>query len=255
MRRGCGADARVELRQGHDAIPPKGDLADAAHVGGDGTLRRSGQPRRPAALIAVAVGVVSLGHVATRPIALTLAPVLARVPAGRTAPGRPTPPGRAGAARRGLAPLRAIPIPLAVTAIPLPPLLAPTSVALLPRPRPFGGPALIVVRGCRVIRRVRARSTARSIPLARRHPSRASRDASVSGREEVQRTVLDLVGGQVIRENPANRVAVSDQVIRENPAGRGTETSAEVLVGPARADGCWFERRSTAVVLYEGGHK
>ena len=25
---------------------------------------------------------------------------------------------------------------------------------------------------------------------------------------------------------------VSDQVIRENPASRGTETSAEVLVGP-----------------------
>jgi hypothetical protein len=28
---------------------------------------------------------------------------------------------------------------------------------------------------------------------------------------------------------------VSDQVIRENPASRGTETSAEVLVGPASA--------------------
>ena len=31
-------------------------------------------------------------------------------------------------------------------------------------------------------------------------------------------------------ETPA--VRVSDQVIRENPANRGTETSAEVLVGP-----------------------
>jgi hypothetical protein len=27
-------------------------------------------------------------------------------------------------------------------------------------------------------------------------------------------------------------LSVSDQVIRENPASRGTETSAEVLVGP-----------------------
>ena len=186
MGRGRARDARVELRQRHDAIPPN-DLADAAHVGGDGTLRRNCQPRRPAALIAVALGVVSLGHLATWPIALTLAPVLSRVPAGRTAPGRSSPPGRAGAARRGLAPLRAIPIPLAVTAIPLPPLPAPASVALLPRPRPFGGPALVVVRRCRVIRRVRAGSTARSIPLAPRHPWRASRRRRAGG-EEIQRT-------------------------------------------------------------------
>ena len=32
-------------------------------------------------------------------------------------------------------------------------------------------------------------------------------------------------GGQSVQ-------SVSDQVIRENPASRGTETSAEVLVGP-----------------------
>ena len=185
MGRGRARDARVELRQRHDAIPPN-DLADAAHVGGDGTLRRNGQPRRPAALIALALGVVSLGS--TWPIALTLAPVLARVPAGRTAPGRSSPPGRAGAARRGFAPLRAIPIPLALTAIPLPPLPAPASVALLPRPRPFGGPALVVVRRCRVIRRVRAGSTARSIPVAPRHPWRESK-ASASGGEELLRTI------------------------------------------------------------------
>ena len=188
MGRGRTRDARVELRQRHDAMerPRRNDLADAAHVGADGTLRRNGQPRRPAALIAVALGVVSLGS--TRPIALTLAPVLARVPAGRTAPGRSSPPGRAGAARRGLAPLRAIPIPLALAAIPLPPLPAPASVALLPRPRPFGGPALVVVRRCRVIRRVRAGSTARSIPLAPRHPWRESRRRA-SGGEQLQRTI------------------------------------------------------------------
>ena len=188
MGRGRTRDARVELRQRHDAIPPN-DLADAAHVGADRTLRRNGQPRRPAALIAVALGVVSLGSTRPlRPLALTLAPVLARVPAGRTAPGRSSPPGRAGAARRGLAPLRAITIPLALAAIPLPPLPAPASVPLLPRPRPFGGPALVVVRRCRVIRRVRAGSTARSIPLAPRHPWRESRRRA-SGGEQLQRTI------------------------------------------------------------------
>ena len=183
MGRGRARDAHVELRQRHDAIPPN-DLADAAHVGADRTLRRNGQPRRPAALIAVALGVVSLGSTRPlRPLALTLAPVLSRVPAGRTAPGRSSPPGRAGAARRGLAPLRAIPIPLALAAIPLPPLPAPASVALLPRPRPFGGPALVVVRRCRVIRRVRAGSTVRSIPLTPRHPWRESRRRRASGGE------------------------------------------------------------------------
>jgi hypothetical protein len=30
----------------------------------------------------------------------------------------------------------------------------------------------------------------------------------------------------------ADMMKVSDEVIRENPASRGTETSAEVLVGP-----------------------
>ena len=33
----------------------------------------------------------------------------------------------------------------------------------------------------------------------------------------------------------------SDQVIRENPASRGTETSAEVLVGPPLGAGGWSE--------------
>ena len=32
-----------------------------------------------------------------------------------------------------------------------------------------------------------------------------------------------------------------DQVIRENPASRGTETSAEVLVGPPLGAGGWSE--------------
>jgi hypothetical protein len=36
----------------------------------------------------------------------------------------------------------------------------------------------------------------------------------------------------VIRGNPVPLSSVSDQVIRDNPASRGTETSAEVLVGP-----------------------
>ena len=35
--------------------------------------------------------------------------------------------------------------------------------------------------------------------------------------------------------------AASDQVIRENPASRGTETSAEVLVGPPLGAGGWSE--------------
>ena len=34
---------------------------------------------------------------------------------------------------------------------------------------------------------------------------------------------------------------LSDQVIRENPASRGTETSAEVLVGPPLGAGGWSE--------------
>ena len=33
----------------------------------------------------------------------------------------------------------------------------------------------------------------------------------------------------------------TDQVIRENPASRGTETSAEVLVGPPLGAGGWSE--------------
>ena len=36
-------------------------------------------------------------------------------------------------------------------------------------------------------------------------------------------------------------VAFLDQVIRENPASRGTETSAEVLVGPPLGAGGWSE--------------
>ena len=36
-------------------------------------------------------------------------------------------------------------------------------------------------------------------------------------------------------------MVVSDQVIRENPASRGTETSAEVLVGPPLGAGGWSE--------------
>ena len=34
--------------------------------------------------------------------------------------------------------------------------------------------------------------------------------------------------------------SVSDEVIRENPASRGTETSAEVLVGPPVRPGGWM---------------
>ena len=46
------------------------------------------------------------------------------------------------------------------------------------------------------------------------------------------------------------QLASSDQVIRENPASRGTETSAEVLVGPPSwVPGDGVKRRSTAVVL------
>ena len=42
-------------------------------------------------------------------------------------------------------------------------------------------------------------------------------------------------------DGKANQEAVSDQVIRENPASRGTETSAEVLVGPPLGAGGWSE--------------
>ena len=52
------------------------------------------------------------------------------------------------------------------------------------------------------------------------------------------------VGNGVKAMSPTNHLGI-DQVIRENPAG--TETSAEVLVGPP-----WrmeSNRRSTAVVL------
>jgi hypothetical protein len=35
-----------------------------------------------------------------------------------------------------------------------------------------------------------------------------------------------------VQKRPTSARLVSDQVIRENPASRGTETSAEVLVGP-----------------------
>ena len=38
-----------------------------------------------------------------------------------------------------------------------------------------------------------------------------------------------------------NRDLSGDQVIRENPASRGTETSAEVLVGPPLGAGGWSE--------------
>ena len=41
--------------------------------------------------------------------------------------------------------------------------------------------------------------------------------------------------------NLANTNVHSDQVIRENPASRGTETSAEVLVGPPLGAGGWSE--------------
>ena len=37
------------------------------------------------------------------------------------------------------------------------------------------------------------------------------------------------------------RGSAGDQVIRENPASRGTETSAEVLVGPPLGAGGWSE--------------
>ena len=36
-------------------------------------------------------------------------------------------------------------------------------------------------------------------------------------------------------------LGADDQVIRENPASRGTETSAEVLVGPPLGAGGWSE--------------
>ena len=36
-------------------------------------------------------------------------------------------------------------------------------------------------------------------------------------------------------------LTTTDQVIRENPASRGTETSAEVLVGPPLGAGGWSE--------------
>ena len=42
-------------------------------------------------------------------------------------------------------------------------------------------------------------------------------------------------------EDPDPSLASSDQVIRENPASRGTETSAEVLVGPPLGAGGWRE--------------
>ena len=38
-----------------------------------------------------------------------------------------------------------------------------------------------------------------------------------------------------------SQLSESDQVIRENPASRGTETSAEVLVGPPLGAGGWSE--------------
>ena len=38
--------------------------------------------------------------------------------------------------------------------------------------------------------------------------------------------------GGAVSADPNADLLVSDQVIRENPANRGTETSAEVLVGP-----------------------
>ena len=45
--------------------------------------------------------------------------------------------------------------------------------------------------------------------------------------------VSELVSGHLWGERVRlSLVSVGDQVIRENPANRGTETSAEVLVGP-----------------------
>ena len=45
-----------------------------------------------------------------------------------------------------------------------------------------------------------------------------------------------------LRQNTGRREPKSgDQVIRENPANRGTETSAEVLVGPPLGAGGWSE--------------
>jgi hypothetical protein len=51
----------------------------------------------------------------------------------------------------------------------------------------------------------------------------------------VCRRALGCEWGEVARvrtRNVEDLEEVSDQVIRENPASRGTETSAEVLVGP-----------------------
>ena len=45
-------------------------------------------------------------------------------------------------------------------------------------------------------------------------------------------------------------IVISDQVIRENPASRGTETSAEVLVGPPGR----MVSNASQQQWYEGGH-
>jgi hypothetical protein len=51
------------------------------------------------------------------------------------------------------------------------------------------------------------------------------------------------VGGGCYKDGTkqTTKQLTGDQVIRENPASRGTETSAEVLVGPPLGAGGWSE--------------
>ena len=67
--------------------------------------------------------------------------------------------------------------------------------------------------------------------------TRASGGAALRGRGCLQRTTLVIFFAKEEEEEEkvaqaVNDIVSSDQVIRENPASRGTETSAEVLVGP-----------------------